>query len=315
MPAPGGKTTRTTALAAVAVAATLFGTAGVARGLGPDGLTSTFVASWRAVIGGLGLVVFAALRGSPPWRGPWTRPAIVWSVVGGAAVIGYQAGFFAAADRVGVGAAAVVTIGTGPVVAGLLDRYVGGVPMSPRWAAGVAVAVAGIVALSSGAGASNDALGWAAAVAAGCCYPVYGLAAQRLMSDRTTIGAIATVFGAGALLTTPLAIGLILGDGAVGAPVAGTLGLVLYVGLVATSLAYGLWAIGLAHLSLSDTVTVTLAEPVAAVLLSAALLDEPLGAGRVATMAVVLAGVAVATTGGEATQQATTADSRRDLAR
>jgi len=281
------------ALAAVAAAATLFGTAGVARGLGPEGITATFAAAWRAVIGGAALTAFAAWRGAAPWGGP-SRPG--WTLLGGVAVIGYQLAFFAAAERLGVGLAAVVTIGTGPAVAGAIDRLLFRRRIAPRWVVGVVVAVAGIVALTAGGDAATTPTGWGFAVLAGCCYPVYGLASQRLMSDRSALGAIATVFGAGAVITLPIAVlaTLDVGDRVDAGP---ALLLALYLGLAATALAYGLWAIGLHRLSLSDTVAVTLAEPVSAVVLSALLLDEPIGWRAAASMLVIMAGVVVATTG------------------
>lgn len=271
----------------------LFGTSGVARGLGPDGLSSTFVGAWRAVIGGAALVAGCAIAGSRPTGRMWSSR---WTWAGGAAVIGYQLAFFAAADRVGVGPAAVVAIGTGPVVAGVLDRVVSGTAPSPRWAAGVSVAVAGIVALSAGSDGDTSAIGWLFAVLAGSCYPVYGLAAQRLMRDHGTIVSIATVFGAGAALALPVALGVTLGA-PVGVPLrsSATILLVVYLGVVATAIAYALWAVGLRRLTLSDTVAVTLAEPVAAVALAALLLDEPLTNRSVVAMAVVVGGVAVAT--------------------
>lgn len=288
-----------TALVAVAAAAVLFGTSGVARGLLQQGarhpdLGAVFVGSWRALIGGVGLVIAATVGRQAPWTFP-VRPG--WTILGGAAVIGYQLAFFAAADRVGVGPAAVVTIGTGPVVAGLVDRFVFRTAVPTRWMVGVVVAVTGIVALSTGGADTAVPTGWAFGVAAGCCYPVYGLAAQRLMVDRPALAAIATVFGAGAVFTLPVAV--MASTGSAGPHVdGGVVLLVAYLGLAATALAYGLWAIGLHRLTLSDTVAVTLAEPAAAVLLAAALLDEPLGGRAVAAMVVVLAGVLVATTTG-----------------
>lgn len=288
---------RGTALGAVAVAAVLFGTSGVARGLVQDGadavhVSAVFVGAWRAFVGGLGLVIAAVVARQAPWSFP-SRPG--WSMLGGAAVIGYQLAFFAATDRVGVGPAAVVTIGSGPVVAGLVDRFVFRTAVPRRWLLGVATAIVGIVALSAGGAGETVPTGWAFALVAGACYPVYGLAAQRLMIDRPALAAIATVFGAGAVITLPIAVAASLSDSGPHIDAEIVL-LVAYVGLVATALAYGLWAIGLHRLSLSDTVAVTLAEPTAAVLLSALLLDERLGARSVAAMVVILVGVVIATT-------------------
>lgn len=290
-------------MASVALAATLFGTAGVARGLGPDGPSSWFVGAWRLVIGGAALVAVAVATRQSPWR-PRVRPLTV--VAGGLATVGYQLAFFAAVDRVGVGPAAVVTIGTGPVVAGLADIARRSRPPSARWWGGVALAVVGIVvvaaaaptAASTGAPAHASTTGWLFAVASGSCYPLYGLAAQELMDDRPPLAAIAAVFGAGALLALPVA--LLSDRGSVGGVPGGTFAMLGWLGFAATALAYACWAAGLARLTLSDTVALTLFEPVAAVLGAAWLLDERVGPVRLAAMAVVLAGIAVATGPGTA---------------
>ena len=245
------------------------------------------------MIGGVGLIAFTALRRDPPWAAPLR---VGWTVLGGVAVVGYQAAFFAAADRVGVGSAAVVTIATGPAVAGVIDRLAFDRQVSKRWLLGVCVAVPGVVALASGSGVDGDPAGWALAVVAGICYPTYGLATQQLVVDRSPTSAIAAVFGAGALFALPFAIASsVAAVDAIDSSTSGTVALVLYLGLASTALAYGLWAIGLRHLSLSDTVAVTLAEPVAAVVLAAILLDEPLSARSAAAMTVIIGSVYVAT--------------------
>ncbi|MEZ5216396.1 MAG: EamA family transporter [Ilumatobacteraceae bacterium] len=69
---------------------------------------------------------------------------------------------------------------------------------------------------------------------------------------------------------------------------------VLYLGLAATALAYGLWSFGLG-LPLRDSVTVTLLEPVSATILAVTLLDEHLGAADGIGVVAVLVGVVVAT--------------------
>jgi DME family drug/metabolite transporter len=152
------------------------------------------------------------------------------------------------------------------------------------------MAVSGIATLS-GFAYDGVAAGWGLAVLAGVCYPVYGHVAQDLMSDRSAIEAIAAVFGAGAVLALPLAVpstSRVTDDGA-------ALLLVLYLGLVATALAYALWAFGLRTLPLRDTVTLTLVEPVAAAVLAAVVLEEPLTVLSWTAITAILGGVLLAT--------------------
>src|SRR3954462_8280010 len=125
----------------VLLAAVAFGTTGTARALGPH-------ASPLAV-GAARIAVGAALLGIASWRlAPrsdrrWSRRALLAGAVGIAA---YQLAFFAAVRETGVAVGTVVAIGSGPAFAGLLSRA----PLTGRWAASTALAVAGIALLVAG---------------------------------------------------------------------------------------------------------------------------------------------------------------------
>jgi DME family drug/metabolite transporter len=63
--------------------------------------------------------------------------------------------------------------------------------------------------------------------------------------------------------------------------------------VIPTALGYLLFARGLRHLPAGDVATLTLAEPVTATILGAAVLSERPGAAAVAGMGLVLAGLVV----------------------
>jgi len=279
------------ARAAVVVAALLFGTTGVATRLLAPELPAATAAGWRIVIGGGALVVISVAAGQPPWRFALRR----WSIVIGAvAFLGFQLGFFLAIGRLGVATATVVAIGTGPIVAGLLDRARRGTRLRPRWWAGVALAIVGIAVMTGMNGVVLDPLGMTSAVAAGCCFPVFGDAIRDLVTDRPPLPAVATVFGA-AILPSALLLG-VAGTDPVGSP--GTAVALLYLGVVTTAIAYLLWSTGLASLSLGDTVTLTMLEPVAAAVLAVVLLHEAAGPATVVGILTALAGVWIASSPG-----------------
>jgi len=196
------------------------------------------------------------MAGCAPWRFA-ARPATV--LLGSGTVVAFQAGYFAAVERLGVAQATVVTIAAGPIAAGVLDHCRGRASMTRRWAAGAGLTVAGVAVMSSG-GWSIDATGWALAVMAGCGFPVYGEVLRALGADRPRLAAV------------------------------------LYLGLVATAAAYLLWAYGLRTLPLRDTVLITMLEPVTAVLLAAAFLGEVTTLSTVVGIAAVLAGIIWAAT-------------------
>lgn len=275
------------------VAAALLGTAGTAAALGPDALAPEAAAAWRTVIGGVGLVAATAVWARPPWRYPLH---LRWIVVGGAGVAVNQVAFFAGIARTGVAVGTLVTIGAVPVAAGVFDWWDEARPR-PRWVAGVAVAMAGVGVLTGSASGSGSGGGgevaWsgvALAALAGSAAAVFGRAAQRLMTDRPVLPAMATVVAAGAVLLLPLAVadvGVAFGTGSAAATVA-------FLGLVTTGAAYALWGTGLERLSLGAVAAVTLLEPAVAAVLATTVLREPVTTTLVAGIALVLVGVAVA---------------------
>ena len=272
----------------VGAAALLFGTSGVATQLLAPGLAATSAAGWRVVIGGSVLVVICAALG----RAPWSYPARWWVIASGAlAFLGFQVGYFLAVGRVGVAAATILAIGTGPVVAGLLDRVRHGTALPVRWWLGVAVAITGIALMTGAGGVVFDMVGGAAAIGAGCCFPIFGDAVRDLTADRPALTAVATVFGAAVLPAVVLV--LLAGTDPLATP--GTAATLLYLGLVTTAAAYALWSAGLAVLSLSDTVTLTMIEPIAATVLAVAILSEPAGPATVVGVIATLTGVWIAT--------------------
>jgi DME family drug/metabolite transporter len=209
---------------------------------------------------------------------------------GAIAFLVFQLGFFLSVSLAGIATATIVTIGTGPVVAGLLDRARRGTPLLRRWWIGVGVAVLGI-AVTTGAVTLNPA-GWASAMIAGCCFPVFGSAIRDLTTDRPTLTAAATVFGAAII---PAAVLLAIA-GSNPAATAGSITALLYLGVVTTAIAYALWSAGLTRLTLANTVTLTMLEPAAATVMAIAILGEPAGPTTILGIATTLAGVWIAST-------------------
>src|SRR3954447_24803367 len=164
----------------ILMAAVLFGTTGTAQALGPAGLSPLSVGAARVVIGGgiLGLLALTLARPRPVAR---LSPLPV--ICAGAAIAVYQLTFFEAVHRAGVAVGAVVAIGSGPVVAGVLERVLGGAWPGGRWLLATGLAVTGIVALSAAgtAGAAASTTGIGLALASGAAYAGYTVIAKRLL--------------------------------------------------------------------------------------------------------------------------------------
>jgi DME family drug/metabolite transporter len=182
-------------------------------------------------------------------------------------------------------------LGSAPAITGALEWLLHGRRPPGRWAAATALASAG-VALLALAGTSSEAaispLGVGLAVVAGGSYAAYTLASKRLLDDgHEPEGVMAALFGLGALALAPL---LFLAEtGPLGTP--SGLALVLFLGVVPTALAYGLFARALRRLRASEAATLTLAEPVTAAMLGVFVLSEQVtGAGALGA-ALVLSGL------------------------
>ena len=273
---------------AVALAAALFATTGTAAELGPDALSPRAAGTWRAVIGGLGLLMWMRFRHrtvpirSLDWR---------WVLAGGVAVAGYQLTFFDAVARTGVAVGTLVTIGTGPIVAGVIDAVIARRAPTLRWLSGAAAGLAGVALLTAGT-VDVDPVGVALALVAGITFPVYGLAAQRLMRQVAPDVAIGTVFAAGTALLIPLAVG----TASEAFASVGSLLTVGYLGLFTLAVAYVLWGLGLERLTLGIVVVVTLLEPAIAALLGVVVLGEPFTSALLVGVVLVATGVVLAST-------------------
>jgi DME family drug/metabolite transporter len=270
----------------VLLAALCFATTGTARALGPDDLKPVDAGAARILVGGALLVAVARLvrdgRSLRLTRGP--------VLVAAAGVAAYQLAFFAAVADTGVAVGTIVALGSAPALTGALEWGVTRRRPARRWAIATALAAAGvaILLLAGGAGTGVSAPGVALAVAAGGAYATYTLAAKRLLSDgHAPERVMGAAFGLGALALLPVL--LLDRPGALLTP--GGIALAGFLGVVPTALGYMLFSRGLRRLTAAETSTLTLAEPLTAGLLGAAVLGEHLSALSGAGAGLVLAGL------------------------
>lgn len=297
---------RGAAVAAVGAAA-LWGTTGTAQALGPAESDPTSVGTLRIVVGATVLLVLAGpailsrrgapgSSGSPRTRGHGPPPSVV-TAVGGVAVAAYQICFFLGVARTGVAVGTVVALGVAPLATGVLGSFLGE-RLSARWMVATGAALVGVVLLVLGAdGASGggvDVLGVSAAAGAGVAYATYTVAARSLLlAGRRGVPVMAAFFTIGAVVLLPSLIG---SDLAWVATPQG-LGTVLWLGVVATALAYVLFQRGISGLPASSVATMSLAEPVTATLLGVLLLGERLSRLSLLGVLVVVLGLLLITAG------------------
>lgn len=268
----------------VLAAAALFGTSGTARALLAPDSWPPGVAAVRLLIGAAGLLAFVLVlrRGVQVQR--LLRTGSLW--VAGVAVAGYQALFFVGVERTGVAVGTLVSLGLAPLMAGLLGWVLKEGAPGWLWAAMTALAVAGLVLLTQGGITDPDPLGVLAALGAGACYAIYTVLGARLARDgHDSSSVMAAAFTVGAVLLVPFLWGArdwLFTPGGVA--------LALWLGLMATSLAYLLFGLGLAVLQPGHIATLNLLEPVVATVLGVVVLGEQLAAaGWVGCVLILLA--------------------------
>lgn len=284
---------------AVLVASVLWGTTGTAATLAPD-VGPLAIGAAAMGIGGL-------LQTATAWRplrahaaGLRRRPGLV--LLGGLAVAVYPLAFYSSMRLAGVAVGTVVSIGSAPLAAALVERFVDRRPLSRRWLAAAAVGMLGIALLCAGkvlaapgagatvadgvragaagagsaaAGGGSAALGIVLGLLAGVTYALYSWVAHRLMQggvpSRAAMGA---VFGVGGVLLLPvLAVtGAPLVASWANAAVGG------YMALVPMFAGYVLFGLGLARVPVSTATTLTLLEPAVAAVLAVLVVGERLPA-------------------------------------
>ncbi len=241
----------------------------------------------RLLIAGAALVPYALARKALPSSEGWPILPTVAAALGMAA---YQPLFFGAVATTGVAVGTIVAIGSAPLIAGALAWIVRGERPSSRWGGATALAVVGtalLVAGNKGGGVTPG--GVALALGAGAAFAVYVIGSKDLLKLQEPNAVIAVVFGLSAVFLLPILFFANL-DWVFTAAGAIT---VLYLGLVATAIAYIFFIRGLDLLPVGSTVTLSLAEPLTAAALGVLLLGERLGPTAAIGALLIVAGLAI----------------------
>lgn len=271
----------------VLAAAVLWGTTGTAQSLAPEGATPAVVGALRLLVGSIGLLIFAQVRGI--LRLP-TRQELPALLIGGLAVAAYQICFFGGVSLTGVAIGTIVGIGSAPILAGILDWLVAHQALSQRWLVATALAIVGCVLLTlpnSAGELTVNPLGIVLAVGAGASYAIYALAGKMLLRTMPPETMVGLEFSTGMLFLIPL---LFTGDVGWALQPVGIL-VVLHLGLITVTLSYILFGRGLMTVPASTAVTLSLAEPLTAGLLGVLVVGERLTPLAIVGIVLMLVGL------------------------
>jgi DME family drug/metabolite transporter len=265
-------------LFAVSGGALLWGTTGVAVRVVQDrsSLAAVPIGCYRLAIAALALGVIFGRSGVRRIRAALRRHG--WSLILAGAGLGiYQALYFVGVENVGVSVSTLISLAVAPVALTAASAVAGRRRPSAGALATLGCAVGGLALISLASGTSSSAaphpvLGILASLGSGFGYAATTVLNRRLAATGDPLLLTAATSGVGALVLLPLA--LPLGMGVPTDALAG--GLLVYIGIVATVIAYGLFYTGLRSTSAEVAGVLTLLEPLAATVLATVLLGESL---------------------------------------
>ncbi|MBG6054352.1 DME family drug/metabolite transporter [Salinibacterium sp. CAN_S4] len=295
---------------ALIVASLLWGTTGTAASFLPDDVSPLAVGAATMMFGGVLLFAISARSSIAALRNAASRR---WLVVGALGVVVYPLAFYSSMSLAGVAIGNVVSLGSGPVFAALLEWAFERHRPSGIWAACTASALVGIILLAWGSDRSQGALngqssGDAAAgiglgLLAGLAYALYTYSSSRAIRAGAGSGAaMGGMFGVGAVALAPVL--LVLGGPLLHSTE--TVGIAAYLALGPMFTAYVFFGIAMRTLRSSTATSITLLEPFVATLLAVVVVGERLLPIGWLGLAVVLASVVALAT---ARQQRSTPES------
>ncbi|WP_088008623.1 DMT family transporter [Indiicoccus explosivorum] len=268
----------------VLLGAILWGTTGTAQSFIEGEAHPLTIGAFRLAIGGFSLLIFAAAAGKLKLN----RTAGASVFLSAVSMALFQPLFFSSVQLTGIAVGTVVTIGSAPMLSGIIEWLFLKRRPDRVWVLATALAIAGCILLfAEGETLTIDPAGVLAGLGGGLAFATYATVSKQALERMDTVSAVAVIFSLAALLLLPF---LWVFDTGYAAE-AGNLAVLLYLGIGATTLAYMLFSAGLRHIRSSAAVTLSLAEPLTAALLGVLLVGETLSALAWTGVALLLAGI------------------------
>jgi drug/metabolite transporter (DMT)-like permease len=257
-----------------------------------DGLSPAFVSWARVVLAAAvlcALATRAGLLGGLRGRGRWLAAYAVVEVSIPFPLIA------AGEQHIDSSLAAIIIAAAPLLVAVLALRFDHSERVAGRRLAGLVIGFSGVVALVGidVAGRADELLGALAVLAAALCYAAGPMILRRHLADldpRATMGVSLAI--AAAVLTPAAAL-----SPPRSAPTGESVAAILVLGLLCTAAAFVIFGRLIAEIGAGRALVITYVNPVVALALGIAVLDERPGVGAVAGLALILAGSWLSTDG------------------
>lgn len=284
----------TTGLSFLAAAGLLWGTGGFSGTLlgHVAGLSPLAIAAYRLAVGGglIAVVLLATGRRLPRDRAAYLRVGLI-----GLLTAVYQASYFAAVTLTSVSFATLITIGSSPVIVLAVETVTGRRRLSRATLITLVLALAGLGLLVGGPtghyGTAAMLGGAGLALLSATCFGTMSLACAAPIAGLDELTTTGIGFGIGGTLLLGVTVPTV-GVGFVPTPAA--LGLVAFLALVPTAIAYVCYFHGLPAAGPGTAALFALLEPLVGSFLSVLFLHDRLGTAGWCGAALLMLAVALA---------------------
>lgn len=287
----GGNLSQRISYLVVLLGAILWGTTGTAQTFMPQTIHPLAVGASRLAVGGFSLLLILLIMRKIDFRN-WPWKSTLYAAVSMAI---FQYLFFSSVRLTGVAIGTVVTIGSAPVFSGIIEWLLLKRRPTRIWLTATVLAIVGCALLFLNKdGIVVNPVGIAMSLGAGLLFAFYTLVNKDVLMKADSVPAVAVIFSMSALMLMPFLF-LFETEGLV--TVRG-ISVVLYLGIITTSVAYILFSAGLKRIPSSSAVTLSLAEPLTAAVLSVIVVGERLDGTSWTGIVMLLGGILVLTLGG-----------------
>lgn len=253
----------------ILMAAILWGTTGTAQAFAPSTAHPIAIGATRLAVGGLFLFVILLITGKVDFRN-WP---IKTTVLAALSMALYQPLFFSAVSITGVAIGTVVAIGSAPILSGVIEWiFLKKLPTLVWWGATFLSILGCLMLFMDKESVYADPLGILMAIGAGLAFASYTVISRDMIGSNSSLSVVAVVFTLSAIFLAPF---LFIFDMSWITNLRGVT-VSIHLGIVATGIAYLLFARGLIYVPSSTAVTLALAEPLTAALLGVFLVGETL---------------------------------------
>lgn len=281
----------------VLLGAMLWGTSGTAQTFMPQTIHPLLVGASRLAVGGFTLLIALLLMRKIDLRNwPWRT-----TFYAALSMAIFQYCFFTSIRLTGIAIGTVVAIGSAPAFSGLIEWFILKRHPTKVWLAATTLAIIGCALLfSNKVAVVVNPIGILLSLTAGLLFAFYTLYNKDILHKKEAIPTVAVIFSMSAVILLPFLFlfeteGILTGSGVM---------TILYLGFATTTLAYVLFSIGLKQIPSSSAVTLALAEPLTAAILSVIVVGERLNATSWIGVFLLLIGILVLTLGGRKIKRA-----------